>query len=95
MLRKTTSPSGVTAMTRVRQLKGSALQALTEERIGFAKYFLKDGSGVLDIPRSKQDSNASVDGAGVGPKCSRRSLSLHADDVTGSAYYDAVSLYFR
>jgi hypothetical protein len=37
LLRKTTWPSGVTAM--VRPLKGSVLQALADERIRFAKYF--------------------------------------------------------
>jgi hypothetical protein len=31
----------------VRQLKASVLQALADERIGCAKYFHKDGRGVL------------------------------------------------
>jgi hypothetical protein len=32
---------------QVRKLKAAVLLALADERISFAKYFLKDGSGVL------------------------------------------------
>ena len=47
LLRRTTWSIRGHGDNQVRKLKASVLLALADERISFAKYFSKDGSGVL------------------------------------------------